>query len=70
MALESQHLWIILANHFKKKQSYEQAFYNFEPSKIAQMSTKDIDDLMEFLTLFIIVKVRKRLYHKHKVILK
>ena len=39
---------IILANHFKKKQSYEQAFYNFEPSKIAQMSTKDIDDLMEF----------------------
>lgn len=58
MALESQHLWIILANHFKKKQSYEQAFYNFEPSKIAQMSTKDIDDLMEFLTLFIIVKVR------------
>ena len=32
----------------KKKESYEQAFYNFEPQFIAQMTEKDIDHLMKF----------------------
>ena len=58
MALESQHAGLSWLTILKKKQSYEQAFYNFEPSKIAQMSTKDIDDLMEFPN---IVHNRKKL---------
>ena len=37
-----------MAYHLKEKESYEEAFYNFEPKKVAKMSDKDIDRLMEF----------------------
>ena len=48
MALESQHAGLSWLTILKKKESYEQAFYNFEPQFIAQMTEKDIDHLMKF----------------------
>ncbi|MDU6180981.1 MAG: DNA-3-methyladenine glycosylase I, partial [Staphylococcus lugdunensis] len=41
-----------------KKDAYEEAFYNFDPEKVAQMTSKDIDRLMEFPN---IVHNRKKL---------
>ena len=40
--------WAILVNYFKKKEAYEEAFYDFEPEKVAQMTAQDIDRLMSF----------------------
>ena len=37
-----------MVDNIKEKESYEQAFYNFEPQFIAQMTEKDIDHLMKF----------------------
>ena len=47
-----------MANYFKEKDAYEEAFYNFDPEKVAQMTSKDIDRLMEFPN---IVHNRKKL---------
>lgn len=48
IALESQHAGLSWLTILKKKASYEEAFHQFEPEKIAQMSETDIDRLMEF----------------------
>ena len=48
MALESQTCRIIMVDNIKEKESYEQAFYNFEPQFIAHMTEQDIDYLMKF----------------------
>ena len=48
MALESQHAGLSWLTILKKKESYEQAFYNFEPQFIAHMTEQDIDYLMKF----------------------
>ena len=37
-----------MVDNIKEKESYEQAFYNFEPQFIAHMTEKDIDYLMKF----------------------
>ena len=37
-----------MVDNIKKKESYEQAFYNFEPQFIAHMTEQDIDYLMKF----------------------
>ena len=58
IALESQHAGLSWLTILKKKESYEEAFYNFEPKKVAKMSDKDIDRLMEFPN---IVHNRKKL---------
>ena len=42
MALESQHAGLSWLTILKKKESYEQAFYNFEPQFIAHMTEQDI----------------------------
>lgn len=48
IALESQHAGLSWLTILKKKESYEQAFYNFDPTKISKMTTEDIDRLMTF----------------------
>ncbi|MBF7018489.1 DNA-3-methyladenine glycosylase I [Staphylococcus sp. 18_1_E_LY] len=58
MALESQHAGLSWLTILKKKASYEQAFYDFDPVKIAKMTEQDIDSLMEFPN---IVHNRKKL---------
>ncbi|MEP9852201.1 DNA-3-methyladenine glycosylase I [Staphylococcus aureus] len=58
MALESQHAGLSWLTILKKKESYEQAFYDFDPARIARMSDNDIDKLMTFPN---IVHNRKKL---------
>ncbi|MBO1198464.1 DNA-3-methyladenine glycosylase I [Staphylococcus simiae] len=58
LALESQHAGLSWLTILKKKDSYEQAFYNFEPSKVATMTASDINQLMDFPN---IVHHRKKL---------
>ncbi len=58
LALESQHAGLSWLTILKKKASYEEAFYNFEPEKVASMTDEDIDKLMEFPN---IVHNRKKL---------
>ncbi|MGX0909663.1 DNA-3-methyladenine glycosylase I [Staphylococcus caprae] len=58
IALESQHAGLSWLTILKKKDAYEEAFYNFDPEKVAQMTSKDIDQLMEFPN---IVHNRKKL---------
>lgn len=58
MALESQHAGLSWLTILKKREAYRKAFYNFEPEKIASMTDKDIDQLMEFPD---IVHYRKKL---------
>lgn len=58
IALESQHAGLSWLTILKKKDAYEEAFYNFDPEKVAQMTSKDIDRLMEFPN---IVHNRKKL---------
>jgi len=58
LALESQHAGLSWLTILKKKSSYEEAFYNFEPEKVASMTHEDIDKLMEFPN---IVHNRKKL---------
>ena len=48
IALESQHAGLSWLTILKKKESYEQAFYNFDPIKISKMTTDDIERLMTF----------------------
>lgn len=48
MALESQHAGLSWLMILKKKESYEAAFYNFDPAKISNMTSEDIDALMSF----------------------
>lgn len=47
--------WITVLN---KRKAYRQAFFGFDPHKIAQMKTSDIDNLMENLGL---IRHRKKL---------
>lgn len=58
MALESQHAGLSWLTILKKRPAYREAFYQFDPYKIAQMTEKDIDALMEFPN---IVHYRKKL---------
>lgn len=58
MALESQHAGLSWLTILKKRSAYRDAFYQFDPHKIAQMTEKDIDELMEFPN---IVHYRKKL---------
>lgn len=58
IALESQHAGLSWLTILKKKDAYEEAFYNFVPEKVAQMTSKDIDRLMKFPN---IVHNRKKL---------
>ncbi|SCS28331.1 DNA-3-methyladenine glycosylase I [Staphylococcus caeli] len=58
MALESQHAGLSWLTILKKKQSYEQAFYDFDPERISNMTSDDIDALMQFPN---IVHNRKKL---------
>ncbi|AQM41707.1 DNA-3-methyladenine glycosylase I [Staphylococcus ureilyticus] len=58
MALESQHAGLSWLTILKKKEAYEQAFYNFNPAKIVKMTSEDIDKLMAFPN---IVHNRKKL---------
>ena len=44
---------VYLAYDTKKKSAYEEAFYQFEPKKIAAMTEQDVDNLMTFLILSI-----------------
>ncbi|AVQ32966.1 DNA-3-methyladenine glycosylase I [Staphylococcus muscae] len=58
LALESQHAglsWLII---LKKKEAYQNAFHQFNPYKVAEMSDEDIDALMDFPN---IVHHRKKL---------
>lgn len=48
LALESQHAGLSWLTILKKKSAYEQAFFNFDPYKIAEMTEDDIEDLMSF----------------------
>lgn len=58
MALESQHAGLSWLTILKKKEAYEEAFYNFDPAKVAKMTEQDIDNLMNFPN---IVHNRKKL---------
>ncbi|MCC4219590.1 DNA-3-methyladenine glycosylase I [Staphylococcus saprophyticus] len=58
LALESQHAGLSWLTILKKKESYEQAFYDFDPHQIVKMTDKDIDQLMTFPN---IVHNRKKL---------
>lgn len=58
LALESQHAGLSWLTILKKKEAYEEAFYDFEPEKVAQMTAHDIDRLMTFPN---IVHHRKKL---------
>ncbi len=48
LALESQHAGLSWLTILKKKDAYKSAFYQFDPYKIAQMTSSDIDQLMSF----------------------
>ena len=48
LALESQHAGLSWLTILKKKDAYKSAFYQFDPYKIAQMTSSDIDQLMTF----------------------
>ncbi|UEX91009.1 DNA-3-methyladenine glycosylase I [Staphylococcus ratti] len=48
LALESQHAGLSWLTILKKKESYKEAFKQFNPYEIAKMSSKDIDNLMTF----------------------
>ncbi|MBL3397597.1 DNA-3-methyladenine glycosylase I [Staphylococcus pasteuri] len=48
LALESQHAGLSWLTILKKKASYEEAFYQFEPEKVASMTEDDVDRLMDF----------------------
>ena len=48
MALESQHAGLSWLTILKKKASYEEAFYDFDPVLISKMTPDDIDRLMTF----------------------
>ncbi|MCU5746068.1 DNA-3-methyladenine glycosylase I [Staphylococcus sp. SQ8-PEA] len=48
LALESQHAGLSWLTILKKKASYERAFHNFDPQRISQMTSNDIDRLMNF----------------------
>ena len=58
LALESQHAGLSWLTILKRKEAYEEAFYDFEPEKVAQMTAQDIDRLMSFPN---IVHHRKKL---------
>lgn len=58
IALESQHAGLSWLTILKKKESYEDAFHQFEPTKVAEMTEADIDELMSFPN---IVHNRKKL---------
>lgn len=58
MALESQHAGLSWLTILKKRPAYREAFYNFDPEKIASMTNADIDKVMEFPG---IVHYRKKL---------
>ena len=47
-----------MVDNIKEKESYEQAFYNFEPQFIAHMTEQDIDYLMKFPNIIHNQKVR------------
>ncbi|MDG0842654.1 DNA-3-methyladenine glycosylase I [Staphylococcus equorum] len=48
MALESQHAGLSWLTILKKKESYEEAFYDFDPVLISKMTSDDIEQLMTF----------------------
>ncbi|MGJ5711753.1 DNA-3-methyladenine glycosylase I [Staphylococcus auricularis] len=48
IALESQHAGLSWLTILKKKSAYEDAFYQFDPIRIAQMTQDDISQLMSF----------------------
>lgn len=48
LALESQHAGLSWLTILKKKEAYQQAFYQFDPYKIAKMTESDVDALMTF----------------------
>lgn len=58
LALESQHAGLSWLTILKKKDAYSEAFHNFEPQRVAQMTESDIDKLMSFPN---IVHNRKKL---------
>ncbi len=58
LALESQHAGLSWLTILKKKEAYEEAFYDFDPEKIAEMTDEDVDELMDFPN---IVHNRKKL---------
>lgn len=58
LALESQHAGLSWLTILKKKSAYEEAFYQFDPKKVAAMTDQDVDNLMTFPN---IVHHRKKL---------
>lgn len=58
LALESQHAGLSWLTILKKKEAYEAAFHNFDPVIVSKMTSKDIDNLMDFPN---IVHHRKKL---------
>lgn len=48
LALESQHAGLSWLTILKKKDAYRDAFYDFDPYQVAQMTDDDIDALMDF----------------------
>lgn len=48
LALESQHAGLSWLTILKKKEAYQQAFYQFDPYKIAEMTESDVNALMTF----------------------
>lgn len=47
LCLESQQAGLSWITVLKKRENYRQAFFHFEPKKIAQMTDSDIDRLMQ-----------------------
>ena len=47
LCLEGQQAGLSWITVLKKRENYHQAFFNFDPHKIAQMHAVDIDKLME-----------------------
>ncbi|QLK85971.1 DNA-3-methyladenine glycosylase I [Staphylococcus sp. 17KM0847] len=48
LALESQHAGLSWLTILKKKEAYREAFYQFNPYQIANMTEDDIESLMSF----------------------
>lgn len=48
LALESQHAGLSWLTILKKKDAYKDAFFQFDPYKVAQMTEADIDALLDF----------------------
>ncbi|MGV3041355.1 DNA-3-methyladenine glycosylase I [Staphylococcus rostri] len=48
LALESQHAGLSWLTILKKKDAYREAFFNFDPYKVAQMTEEDVDHLLDF----------------------